>query len=96
MEIKTLEEYVLKELETKDNQIVELNAENVDLKLQMKSLQSRFDNLVRIISEHGEFKEGSTQKWFSVSVWKKQDEQDYEFCASLFRNLIDGDDGKGK
>ena len=90
MEIKTLEHYVITLLDSKDDEIKELETENAELLLSMKDYRQKYETLVSILSKNGEFHRGENNLWYDFTVWN--DDADYGLIESIFKDIVKHDD----
>lgn len=90
MEIKTLEHYVITLLDSKDDEIKELETENAELLLSMKDYRQKYETLVSILSKNGEFHRSETHSWYDFTVWN--DDADYGLIESIFKDIVKHDD----
>lgn len=90
MEIKTLEHYVITLLDSKDDEIKELETENAELLLSMREYKQKYETLVSILSKNGEFHRSETHTWYDFTVWN--DDADYGLIESIFKDIVRHDD----
>jgi len=90
MEIKTLEQYILNELEKKDEELAEACAKLADVSVSYKLLKDKYDALVKALRENMSFKRSTTyvegRGYYSLhSIWFGDDE--FKLFDELFHDI---------
>lgn len=90
MEIKTLEQYVVKLLDEKDNELEDQAIKLVDLSAKNKYLEKQLDEIKSMMfAEASIHYTDDDRAWFSFSIFPSSDY--YGIMEKLFRDIIEND-----
>ena len=90
MEIKTLEQYILNELENKETELADTCAQLANVSVSYKLLKDKYDALVKALRDNMSFKRATTyiegRGYYSLnSIWFRDDE--FKLFDELFHDI---------
>jgi len=98
MEIKTLEQYVLNELNEREEELRDTCAQFADLSVRYKELSEKYNKLMQVLHEEVEYRTsalGRTDGYYAFYVWPRS--ENYDYIDELFhaiRERVENDESK--
>ncbi len=100
MEIKTLEQYILNELDKKETELTDTCAQLADVSVSYKLLKDKYDALVKALRDNMSFNRSTAypkaRGYYSLhSIWFRDDE--FELFDELFHDIreqVENDESK--